>query len=136
MKTIKISMLALAALLMSFSPIHQSSASSNVSSVAKTASIKWKQVEIDLGEITQNKPVTVEFEFTNTGELPVVISGVQASCGCTSTNFSKTPVLPGETSKVSAIYNAASKGSFKKTVTVTTNAEEAVKVLTLMGSVI
>ncbi len=129
-------MLALAALFMSFSPIHQSSASLNVSSVAKTASIKWKQVEIDLGEITQNKPVTVEFEFTNTGELPLVISGVQASCGCTSTNFSKTPVLPGETSKVSAIYNAASKGSFKKTVTVTTNAEEAVKVLTLMGSVI
>ncbi|MES2679662.1 MAG: DUF1573 domain-containing protein [Bacteroidota bacterium] len=136
MKTIKISVFALAALLMSFSPLPQTPHALQVSSVSKTASIKWKQVEIDLGEITQNQPVTVEFEFTNTGELPVVISGVQASCGCTSTNFSKTPVLPGETSKVSAIYNAAAKGSFKKTVTVTTNAEEAVKVLTLMGSVI
>lgn len=136
MKTIKITTLALTALLMSFVPVKQNSCMPINSVHAKTASIKWKQVEINLGEIAQNQPVTVEFEFTNTGELPVIISNVQASCGCTSTNFSKTPVAPGETSKVTATYNAATKGIFKKTVTVTTNAEETTKVLTLTGSVI
>jgi len=136
MKTISITTLALTALLMSFTPAERSSGSLLHHLYAKTAAIKWKQVEINLGDIAQNLPVTVEFEFSNTGEIPVIISNVQASCGCTATNFSKTPVAPGESSKISATYNAATKGSFKKTVTVTTNAEEGTKVLTLSGSVI
>lgn len=126
-------MLLLSAMLMSFT---KPWIRKDHSAKAKTASIVWKQVEIDLGEIAQSKPVTVEFEFTNTGELPVIISNVQASCGCTSTNFSKEPVQPGEKSKITAIYNAANKGSFKKTVLVTTNAEETPRTLFITGSVI
>ena len=136
MKTIQMSLIALASTLMAFTPVQKAHVVPHAQEITRSAEIKWKQVEIDLGEIAQNKPVTVEFEFTNTGDVPVVISNVQASCGCTGTDFSKTPVLPGQTSHISATYNAAAKGGFKKTVTVTTNAEEAVKVLTLSGTVI
>ncbi len=136
MKTIKISLIALAASLMAFTPAPNAPEVKTVHDITRTAAIKWKQVEIDLGEIAQNNPVTVEFEFTNTGEMPLVISNAQASCGCTGTNFSKNPILPGQSSRISATYNAAAKGSFKKTVTVTTNAEESVKVLTITGTVI
>lgn len=101
-----------------------------------TASIKWKNAEINLGEIAQNKPATIDFEFTNTGDSPVIITSVQASCGCTATNFAKTPVLPGESTKITAVYNAATKGAFKKQVTVITNAEESPKVLVFTGTVI
>ena len=136
MKAIKISMLLFVALLMSFTSIQPRIDQAINSKMGKIASIKWKHVELDLGEIVQNKPVTVEFEFTNNGEMPVIISGVQASCGCTGTAFSHNPVLPGETSKVTAVYNAAIRGSFKKTVTVTSNAGETSQTLTFMGSVI
>ncbi len=135
--TLKLGSIALAALMLSFTPKHAriSNFSSEVSINPKTA-IKWKSTEISLGEITQNKPVTIEFEFKNTGEVPVIITSVQASCGCTSTNYSKTPIAPGESTKITAVFNAATKGVFKKQVTVVTNAEENPQALTFTGTVI
>lgn len=122
---------------MSFTPQSaQRAACRTYTGAEKTVSIEWKKMEIDLGEIVQNQPVTVEFEFKNTGEVPVMITHVQASCGCTSANFSKTPVLPGESTKIPATYNAAARGSFKKSVSVTTSAKTAPEVLTLSGTVI
>lgn len=136
MKIIVLTALASSLVLMSFTE-NVSGIKKSVSSysIAKTA-ISWKAEELDLGEIPQGKPVQVEFEFTNTGEVPVVINSVQASCGCTTTDYAKTPVLPGEKTKIKATYNAAAKGAFKKTVTVSTNAEEQPKVLIIKGTVI
>ena len=99
-------------------------------------SVQWKQEDKDLGDIQQNKPVSIVFEFTNTGSSPVLITNVQASCGCTATDYSKSPVLPGETTKITATYNAAAKGAFKKTVTVTTNVDVTPKVLSFHGTVL
>lgn len=122
---------------MSFTPLTTSRVSKNQEThLVFKNSIKWKSSEITLGEIPQNEPVTIEFEFTNDGDSPVIISSVQASCGCTSTNFSKTPVLPGESTKISAVFNAAAKGAFKKQITVITNAEETPKTLVFTGTVI
>jgi hypothetical protein len=98
--------------------------------------LSWKTDDVQLGEIQQNKPVTIDFEFTNTGKTPVIITNVQAACGCTATDYSRLPVLPGQTTKITATFNAAAKGAFKKTVTVTTNAEDTPKVLSFSGTVI
>lgn len=136
MKIIALTALASSLVLMSFTGRIDSTANTTpVNRIAKTA-IAWKAEELDLGEIPQGKPVQVEFEFTNTGEVPVIINSVQASCGCTTTDYAKTPVLPGEKTKIKATYNAAAKGAFKKTVTVSTNAEEQPKVLIIKGTVI
>src|SRR6185503_14722042 len=51
----------------------------------------------DFGKIPQGKPVTHEFTFTNNGKVPMVITNVQASCGCTTPAWSKEPILPGGT---------------------------------------
>lgn len=134
MKTIKISILALSLGLMSFSTISKTEIKSSTSIV--TSSISWKSEVIDVQEIPQNKPKSIEFEFKNTGKLVVLITNVQGSCGCTATSYTKTPIQPGETAKVTATYNAANKGVFSKTVTVTTNTGETPTVLTLKGTVI
>ena len=102
---------------------------------AKPASISWKKTVHQLGEIKQAVPVSVEFEFTNVSKTPVLLTQVQGSCGCTATAYSKEPILPGQTSKVTATYNAAALGSFNKTVTVTTNADTTPYTLTLQGTV-
>lgn len=135
MKIIKISMLVLTLGLMSFSAIAPAKAIlSETTTVAST--ILWKAESIDVGQIPQNKPKAIDFEFTNTGKTTVIITNVHGSCGCTATDYTKTPILPGKTAKVTATYNAANKGAFTKTVTVTTNAETTPKVLTLKGIVI
>ena len=134
MKTIKISILVCALGLMSFTVLPTTSKINKVA--IGTFPISWKSEQIDLGEIPQNKPKEVDFEFKNTGKTAVIITNVKASCGCTATDYTKTPIQPGETAKVKATYNAAAKGAFSKTVTVTTNAEDAPKVLSFKGTVI
>jgi len=131
--TIQISALAFVFGLMSFTslPIKND----NLISVVK-APVTYKSEAINLGNIPQNQPMSIDFEFTNTSEKAVVITNVRASCGCTATDYTKTPIQPGETAKITAVYNAAAKGPFSKNVTVTTNAEETPKVLTFSGTVI
>lgn len=138
MKMIKISMLALALGLMSFSaiaPVKSVVCEKEVEATA-ASTIVWKAETIDVGEIPQGTPKAIVYEFKNTGKTAVVITNVQGSCGCTATDYTKEPVLPGKSAKVTATYNAANKGGFTKTVTVTTSAETTPKVLTLKGTVI
>ena len=135
MKMIKISMLALTLGLMSFSAIEPVKAI--VSKVAIAASsIVWKSESIDVGSIPQNTPKPIVFEFKNTGKTAVIVTNVQGSCGCTATDYTKTPIAPGKSGTVTATYNAANPGGFTKTVSVTTNAETTVKVLTIKGTVV
>ena len=134
MKAIKMSIVVCVLGLMSFTVLP--TANKNIVKAAESSSITWKSESIDLGEIPQNKPKEVDFEFKNTGKTAVVITNVKASCGCTATDYTKTPVQPGATATVKATYNAAAKGAFSKTVTVTTNADDAPKVLSFKGTVI
>ena len=134
MKTIKISILASILGLMSFTVLPTTHKIHKLE--IGTSPIAWKSESVDLGEIPQNKPKEVDFEFKNTGKTAVIITNVKASCGCTATDYTKTPIQPGETATVKATYNAANKGAFSKTVTVTTNAEEASKILSFKGTVI
>lgn len=133
-KIIKISMLALTLGLMSFSAIKPINVLVS-KSITMAAAISWKSETVDVGEIPQNKPKKIDFEFKNNGKTAVIITNVQGSCGCTATDYTKTPILPGATAKVTATYNAANVGPFSKTVSVTTNAEATPKILTIKGTV-
>ncbi|WP_235827827.1 DUF1573 domain-containing protein [Flavobacterium amnicola] len=118
---IKMSMVAVATVLMSFSI---------------NSAISWKSDTVDVGEIPQGTPKMIEFTFKNTGDKEVIISSVKTSCGCTASDYTKEAIAPGKSGFVKATYNAAVKGNFTKTVTVTTNADETAKILTLKGNVI
>ncbi len=133
MKTIKITLLMLAFGLMSFTT---NTITDPFVKSATISPVSWKSEMIDVGQIPQGTPKTILFEFTNTGKTDIVITNVKPTCGCTTSDYTKTPIKPGETAKVNAIYNAANKGAFTKTITVTTSAEEAPKALTFKGTVI
>ncbi len=99
------------------------------------ASFKWSEAEHNFGVIAQGKPVSTTFSFTNTGKVPLIISQVQGSCGCTATDYSKEPIAPGKKGYVKATYNAAAMGAFHKTVTVTANTDGGPTVLVIKGEV-
>ena len=99
--------------------------------------MKFESDSHDFGKVPEGTMATHEFRFKNTGNQPVVIANVQASCGCTTPDWTKTPVLPGKMGVIKAMYSSAGRpGIFNKTVTVTSNATEASKVLTIKGSVL
>lgn len=133
MKAIKISLLALTFGLMSFAQV--SNIKPSVVTVGENSPIKWKSESIDLGDIPQGKPVNIDFEFVNEGKEAVIITNVHASCGCTATDYTREPVAPGKKATIKATFNAAAKGPFSKTVTVTTNADKMPKTLNFKGTV-
>ena len=95
----------------------------------------WDGSVHDFGTVEQGTPVSHTFYFTNTGNKPMTVTTVKPSCGCTAADYSKEEIQPGETGYVKATFNAKSKGVFTKTVSVTYDAEDGVKVLKLRGEV-
>ena len=134
MKIIKISVLAVTLGLMSFSIVPKQI--EKVSKFAKATAITWKSETIEVEEIPQGTPKKIEFEFKNNSKQEVIISTVTGSCGCTATDYTKTPIAAGQIGKITATYNAANLGQFSKTVSVTTSAETTPKILTLKGTVV
>ena len=88
------------------------------SNLAKEDRLKLTETQFDFGKIAQGKPVTHVFEVTNTGKESLVLENVQASCGCTTPQWSKEPILPGATQQITVGYNAASEGIFEKSITI------------------
>ena len=101
----------------------------------KDSTIVFNKTVHDFGELVQGVPQTYSFEFQNTGKEVLTIENVRASCGCTASNWTKEPVKPGEKGYVSATFNAASKGSFSKSLTVTSNGTPNTIVLQVKGTV-
>lgn len=104
--------------------------------VTPAAVFNWAATSFDFGKIEKGIPVTHEFTFTNTGTDALIISSVQASCGCTVTEYTKDPIPAGEKGFVKATYNAAKPGVFSKTVTINANTDDAVVLLTIKGEVV
>jgi hypothetical protein len=96
----------------------------------------WKKQTVNLGKIPQNTPAVVEFELTNSGKSPLVITNVTAGCSCTVTDYPREPIMPGKSGKVKATYNAAALGPFTKSVTVTANTQPETTILTFSGEVV
>lgn len=83
---------------------------------------KAKDNTIDYGTTTKNKDNGVRsFEFTNTGDAPLIISNVLSTCGCTVPTKPEAPIMPGKTGKIEVKYNMA-PGPIRKTITVESNA--------------
>jgi len=93
-----------------------------------------KPASFQFGKIQQGRPVTHVFEIQNSGAEPLRLENVQASCGCTTPEWSFDPIAPGASGTIKVGYNAAAEGPFEKTVTVFYNGNQT-KVITISGSV-
>jgi hypothetical protein len=99
-------------------------------------SIKWNSTTVDYGTITQGDNGSREFQLTNTGNAPLIISNATGSCGCTVPQWPKEPIMPGQKSAIKVHYDTNRLGSFTKTVTVVSNAANNTDVLQIKGNVL
>src|SRR6478735_9085259 len=77
-----------------------------------------KEKTYSFGKIPQGRPVIHVFEIQNSGTKPLLLENVQASCGCTTPEWSKEAIAPGATAPIKVGYNAYGEGQFNKTVTI------------------
>ena len=99
-----------------------------------TEVLQLKHTEHDFGKIPQGKPVFYSFEIVNIGSEPLTLQNVQATCGCTTPEWSKEPIAPGASAIIKVGYNAAAEGAFEKPITITYK-DGQTKVLKIKGTV-
>ena len=112
-----------------------------VAPTGPTTTVKFDEMEYDFGTVKDGEKVTKIFKFTNTGKEPLVLTNVQASCGCTTPEWPKEAIAPGKTGEIKAVFDSTGKGtaegaSQSKTIDVTANTEPAVTNLRLFGTVV
>ncbi len=96
--------------------------------------LKLKESVHDFGKIPQGKPVYYSFEIINTGKTELKLDNVQASCGCTTPEWSRDPIAAGGTATIKVGYNAAAEGTFDKPITITYHTSQS-KQIRIIGTV-
>lgn len=102
----------------------------------KVAKIEFKSEVIDYGTIEKGADGVRVFEFTNTGDAPLIISSVKSTCGCTVPKKPEGPILPGETGEIEVKYDTNRVNPIRKTITVVSNADTPTVALRIKGEVI
>lgn len=84
--------------------------------------INFVENKFDFGSIKEGEIVSHTFKFKNSGNQPLVVSEVRVTCGCTTPDWTKTPVAPGQTGFITAQFNSTGKpGQNHKVITVISN---------------
>lgn len=100
------------------------------------AAMDFKFTEHNFGELQEGPKAAVDFVFTNTGNKPLILTDVKASCGCTTPEWPKEPIAPGQTSKIKVEYNTQGRpGDFTKSITITSNESDQPKMIYIKGKV-
>ena len=98
--------------------------------------IVFEEVKYDFGSVVQGGTVDHTFKFKNTGTAPLIISNIGVSCGCTTPEWTKAPVMPGKTGTIAAHFNSTGKmGMQNKVLTIESNATAGSTTVSLVGEV-
>lgn len=102
------------------------------------AKIEFEESTHDFGVIHERGgQVYCDFNFTNTGDKPLVIISAKTSCGCTASEYPKEPIAPGKTGIIKIAYNPFGRpGAFKKDIRVITNSRKKTTILHIIGNTI
>lgn len=102
----------------------------------KAPAITFDKTEFDFGKILQGEVVAYTFRFTNTGNVPLIITSIDKSCGCTASEYPRDPIAPGEGGGIKITYDSKGHSGFQtKAVTVNSNAMPSKTVLRIKAEV-
>jgi hypothetical protein len=94
-------------------------------------------LEHDFGTIIEGERVVCYFDYINDGGSELVITSVEATCGCTTPGWSSEPLKPGEGQSLELIFDASGRsGTQHKVVTVQSNARNQQVRLTIRANII
>ncbi|MFW6019867.1 MAG: DUF1573 domain-containing protein [Bacteroidales bacterium] len=103
--------------------INNPSSADEKSNKEKQPQIVFKNTEHDFGKVIDGEVVSYSYEFTNEGNGDLIITSVDADCGCTVAEYPQKPVKPGEKGYIDLQFDSRHRQGFNhKTATVLTNA--------------
>ena len=107
-----------------------------VSATEDLGIIEFENPVFEFGTVKEGAVVDHVFKFKNTGKAPVILAQVSASCGCTTPDYTKDPILPGKEGEIKVSFNSQGQvGLQQKIVTIASNAETPAMTVQLKGTV-
>lgn len=104
--------------------------------LASAQTISFDKTVLDYGTVKVGADGHRIFKVKNTGDKPLIISRVQASCGCTTPEWSQDPIMPGKTADLKVGYDTKIAGPFTKIIEVYSNDSETSRAtITIKGNV-
>ena len=98
--------------------------------------MKFTETEYDFGNIKEGDVIKHTFQFTNTGQEPLVIQNASAPCGCTVPQWPKEPIAPGASGEINVQFNSRGKsGQQNKVVSIVANTKPDITTVTIKGNV-
>lgn len=132
----KILFLALSLSMAGFAAQAQTMAPATAQTKVAGPNIQFEESKYDFGSVKQGDVVEHTFKFKNTGTAPLVISNIGVSCGCTTPDWTRDPVMPGKTGTVTAKFNSTGKmGMQNKVLTIESNSAGGNAMVALVGEV-
>lgn len=108
----------------------------NTEVVSNLASIEFEESVHDFGNIKEGIKIEHVFKFKNTSDVPLIVTGVQPSCGCTASDYTKEPVAPGGEGSVSLTFDSSKQsGAQNKSATVKANVAGGQTMISFKGNV-
>ena len=99
------------------------------------SSVKYNKLVHDFGNIEQGEIVDFTFTYVNQSSIPFTLKDVVASCGCTTTDWNRAPLMKGKQGKIRVEFNSRGReDEFEKDVFVLSN--QGRDTLTIKGHVI
>lgn len=87
------------------------------------AEIKFQSERIDAGIVDGKTNINVDFKFSNTGNIPLVIEEVRGHCHCVQGTKPEKPIEPGDSSVISVSFDPVGvSGTNQRALTVRSNA--------------
>lgn len=104
--------------------------------LASAQTISFDKTVYEYGNVAVGADGHRVFVIKNTGDKPLIITRTQASCGCTTPEVTKDPIMPGKTAELKVGYDTKIAGPFTKIIEVYSNdAENSRSVITIKGNV-
>jgi hypothetical protein len=92
------------------------------SSLSKMPQMMFSDTAHNFGNLKDGEVVEYDFKFTNTGGVPLLVTGAESTCGCTASDFNRAPIAPGASDRIRVRFDSKGKsGHQEKTVTIFAN---------------
>ena len=99
--------------------------------------INFSQTEFDFGTINEGDIVEHVFQFTNSGQVPLIIQKATATCGCTVPQWPRDPIPAGGNGEIRVKFDSKNRQNLQtKYVTITANTQPEQVRLKISGRVL
>ena len=102
----------------------------------QVAELKFQSEKLEAGISDGKTNVNIDFKFTNTGTIPLVINEVRGNCHCVQGTKPDKPIAPGDSSVISVSFDPVGvSGTYMRTLMVQSNATRPSIELYVMGDI-